>query len=46
MLCQNCPFQGQLQGLEPESLDRYLNPQDDEPKDPEVDPEKGNSDNA
>ena len=32
--------------LEPESLDRYLNPQDDEPKDPEVDPEKGNSDKA
>ena len=36
--------------LEPDSLDKYLNPQDDEPKDPktdpEIDPKKGNSDSA
>ena len=32
--------------LEPESLDKYLNPQDDEPEDPEIAPEKDDSDNA
>ena len=36
--------------LEPDSLDKYLNPKDDESKDskidPEIDPKKGNSDPA
>ena len=36
--------------LEPESLDKYLNPKDDDPKDaevdPKIDPKKGDSDNA
>ena len=32
--------------LEPESLDKYLNPKDDEPQDPEIDTKKGDSDDA